>query len=616
MFDKVRVFAKKIGLQFNGLVSFCIYVWQKPGITGILTGKISVAGLLSDSTVPTQAHPLSASTGKGVESPCAFCNFEDSSHDITKVSALKTASGNSATIARSAGIVGIAIMCSRVLGLIREQVFATMFGAGYAYDAFVVAFRIPNLLRDLFGEGALSAAFVTIFSEYDTTRSKEQTWRLAANVLTFFAIALSLLSLVGIFLAEPLVHLLAPDFVEVPGKTVLTATLTRIMMPFLVVISLAAVVMGMLNTKGRFFVPAIASSFFNLGSIIGGVSLALILPRFGQPAIVGMAIGTLIGGLLQLLVQLPALHDTGFRYQPVLALRDPGLLRILKLMVPATIGLSATQINIFINTNFAASCVEGSVSWLNYAFRLVQLPIGIFGVTLSIAMMPLLARQAAEKKVGDMKATLVSSLVMVLALTIPATAGLMLLAKPIIRLIFEHGAFTAADTHATASALSLYAVGLFAYSSNKVLVPAFYALDRTRYPVIASFIAIGTNLILINLTIDRFQHMAIALSTSLTMLLNFLFLTTVLYYHMNGLPLRHLAAGAMKIVAGTLLMSMLIRGGSLLFDGWLHGSVIEQAAALFAVIGGGAASYILVLNAMGLPEFSEVLAKIKGRLRR
>lgn len=507
-------------------------------------------------------------------------------------------------------------MCSRVLGLIREQVFATMFGAGFAYDAFVVAFRIPNLLRDLFGEGALSAAFVTIFSEYDTSRSKEETWRLAANVLTFFAMALSLLSLVGIYLAEPLVHLLAPDFSQAPGKTALTATLTRIMMPFLVVISLAAVVMGMLNTKGRFFVPAMASSFFNLGSIIGGVTLTLVLPRFGQPAIVGMAIGTLFGGLLQLLVQLPTLHATGFRYRPVLALKDPGLRRILKLMVPATIGLSATQINIFINTNFAASCAEGSVSWLNYAFRLVQLPIGVFGVTLSIAMMPLLARQAAEKKIGDMRATLSSSLVMVLALTIPATAGLMLLAEPIIRLIFEHGAFTAADTGATARALSLYAVGLFAYSSNKVLVPAFYALDRTRYPVIASFVAIGTNLLLINLTIDRFQHLAIALSTSLTMLLNFLFLTTVLYYHMNGLPLRHLAAGAMKIGAGTLLMSALILGGNSLFDGWLHGSVVEQAAALFTLICMAAASYILTLKAMGLAELTEVLAKVKTRLRR
>jgi len=529
---------------------------------------------------------------------------------------VKKSSGNSATIARSAGVVGIAVMCSRVLGLIREQVFATMFGAGFAYDAFVVAFRIPNLLRDLFGEGALSAAFVTVFSDYDTTRSREEAWRLAANTLTFFAVALSLLTLAGIFLAQPLVELMAPDFALVPGKTGLTTTLTRIMLPFLVVISLAAVVMGMLNTKGRFFVPAMASSYFNLGSIIGGASLAVILPRYGVPAITGMAIGTLLGGVLQLAVQLPTLKKIGFSYRPLLDLADPGLRRILKLMIPATIGLSATQINIFINTIFAASCTEGSVSWLNYAFRLVQLPIGIFGVALSIAMMPLLARQSAEKKVGEMRATLVSSLVMVLALTIPATAGLVLLASPIIRLIFEHGAFTAADTLATAQALSFYAVGLFAYSANKVLVPAFYALDRTRYPVIASFIAIGTNLLFINLTIDRYQHLAIALSTSLTMLLNFLFLVTVLYFRMDGLPLGYLFRGLLKIVSATALMAALVLAGSSLAMPWLHGMILQQAVALAAIIAAAAISYTLLLNWMKLAELSEVLAKIRSRLRR
>jgi len=529
---------------------------------------------------------------------------------------LKQSSGNSTTIARSAGVVSIAVMCSRVLGLIREQIFATLFGAGFAYDAFVVAFRIPNLLRDLFGEGALSAAFVTVFSDYDTNRTKEDTWRLASNVLTFFAIALSIISIVGIYLSEPLVNLLAPDYALVPGKTALTTTLTRIMLPFLVAISLSAVVMGMLNTKGRFFVPAIASSFFNLGSIVAGTGLAFILPRYGQPAITGMAIGTLVGGILQLGIQLPSLKKVGFSYRFLLDFRDSGLIRILKLMVPATIGLSATQINIFINTNFAASCAEGSVSWLNYAFRLVQLPIGIFGVALSIAMMPLLAKQAAEKNTIEMRSTLVSSLVMVLALTIPATAGLILLAEPIIRLIFEHGAFTAEDTRATAQALSLYAVGLFAYSSNKVLVPAFYALNKTRYPVIASFIAIGTNLVFINLTIDRFQHMAIALSTSLTMLLNFLFLTTILSMKMGGLPFGYLGRGCLKITIATAIMSALIFAGNSFAASWLSGNLPQQGISLFTIILLAGTVYIVLLNAMRLSELSEVLSKIGSRLRR
>ncbi len=516
-------------------------------------------------------------------------------------------------IAKSAGTVGIAVMCSRVLGLVREQIFAAMFGAGFAYDAFVVAFRIPNLLRDLFGEGALSAAFVTIFSKYDTNRTQEETWRLASNVLVFFAIILSLITLLGIYLARPLVDLLAPDFAKVSGKAELTATLTVIMLPFLVFISLAAVVMGMLNTKGRFFVPAMASSFFNLGSIVGGVGLALLLPRYGQPAIVGMACGTLIGGAMQLGVQVPTLFKTGFRFFPHLNLRDPGLHSILKLMVPATIGLSATQINIFVNTSFAASCAEGSVSWLNYAFRLVQLPIGLFGVAFSIAIMPVMARHAAKKDVAAMRGTLVSSLTMVSCLTIPATAGLTLLAEPIIRLIFEHGAFTALDTVATAQTLTLYAAGLMAYSANKILVPVFYALDNTKYPVIASFLAVLANIIIINLTINAFQHLAIALSTSCTMFLNFFFLSAVLYRKMGGYSLTALFRGLFKILIATLCMSILLFFARMLLASFLTGSLLQQLLATALLIFLAASLYAVVLHWLKLPEFTEIVDKIRTK---
>ncbi len=495
-------------------------------------------------------------------------------------------------------------MCSRILGLVREQVFAGLFGAGYTYDAFVVAFRIPNLLRDLFGEGALSAAFVTVFSSYDTNRSQEDTWRLASNVLNFILVLLSIITLLGIVFSGSLVSLLAPDFSLIAGKTALTTTLTQIMLPFLVVISLSAVVMGVLNTKGRFFVPAIASSFFNLGSLIGGTGLAFILPHYGLPAIVGMAIGTLIGGLLQLGIQLPSLFKTGFRYRPIFDITDPGLHRILKLMIPATIGLSATQINIFINTNFASSCAEGSVSWLYYAFRLVQLPIGVFGVALSIATLPLLARQAAQKDLPEMKKTMVSSLTMVFALTLPATAGLIVLAEPIIRLIFEHGAFTAADTLATAQTLALYSIGLFAYSANKVLVPAFYALDKTRYPVIASFMAIVFNIIIIELTIDHFQHLAIAFSTSCTMLINFLFLMVVLRKNLHGFSLTNLVKSLAKILAATAALTGLLWYALPFFASWLHGSVIVQSGALCVLIVSATLLYCLVLHLFKLSEMT------------
>ncbi|KAB2891505.1 MAG: murein biosynthesis integral membrane protein MurJ [Desulfobulbaceae bacterium] len=529
---------------------------------------------------------------------------------------MKSAQTTSQGIARSAATVGGAVLCSRILGLVREQIFAGMFGAGLAYDSFVVAFRIPNLLRDLFGEGALSAAFVTVFADYGANRGRQDTWRLASNVLTFFAIALSLISLLGIFLAEPIVSLLAPDFSLVAGKSELTALMTRIMLPFLVFISLAAVVMGMLNTEGKFFVPAMASSFFNLGSIVGGVGLAWLMPHFGQPAIVGMAFGTLIGGIMQLAVQLPSLKSTGFRFQPLLNLNDPGLIRILLLMAPATIGLSATQINIFINTNFASSCAEGSVSWLNYAFRLVQLPIGLFGVALSIAMMPVLARHAAGKDIAAMRETLASSLNMVFCLTLPATVGLILLAEPIIRLIFEHGAFTPADTVATARTLSLYTVGLFAYSANKVLVPAFYAIGKTRYPVIASFLAILFNIAIITVTIDRFQHLSIAFSTSCTMLLNFLFLSVVLYWKMGGFNLPYLFKGLTKILTASALMAVWLSFGAGPVASWLHGNTAQQFVATFGLILSGGLLYGIVLSRLGMPELNDLLARIRARFGR
>ena len=519
-------------------------------------------------------------------------------------------------VAKSAATVSVAVMCSRLLGLIREQVFAGLFGAGYAYDSFVVAFRIPNLLRDLFGEGALSAAFVSVFSDYDANRSREDTWLLASNVLCFFVVAISLITLMGMVFADQIVDLLAPDFSAVSGKSELTASMTVIMMPFLLFISRAAVVMGILNTKNRFFIPSVASSFFNLGSIIGGTALAFLLPRYGYPAIIGMAFGTLIGGFLQLAVQLPVLKKIGFRFTPVLNLSDPGLRRVLKLMIPATIGLSATQINIFINTNFASSCAEGSVSWLNYAFRLVQLPIGLFGVAISIAALPVLARQASTMNFEAMRTTFVSSLTMVFCLTIPATVGLVVLAEPIIKLIFEHGAFTAADTKATAVALSLYGVGLFAYSANKVIVPVYYAINAARYPVIASFLAIGFNILIIVNTIDHFQHRAIALSTSAVMVINFFFLMIVLYRKIDGFSLRSLGTGLTKIVIAASLMSLVLIFLYRQVHHQFQLSILHQLTFLFLLIAVSSLCYITVLHLLGLQELRDITSKIKARMTR
>jgi len=521
---------------------------------------------------------------------------------------------SSEKIAKSAALVSVAVLFSRVLGLVREQIFAGLFGAGYAYDAFVVAFRIPNLLRDLFGEGALSAAFVSVFSDYDANRPREETWLLASNVLCFFAITLSCIILIGIYFSDSIVALIASDYRAQEGKIELTTTMTMIMMPFLLFVSLSAVVMGILNTRGKFFIPALASSFFNLGSIIGGTSLAYYLPSLGYPAIIGMAYGTLIGGILQLAVQLPTLKNTGFRFTPRLDFKDNGLIRILKLMIPATIGLSATQINIFIGTRFASSCAEGSVSWLNYAFRLVQLPIGLFGVAISIAALPVLARYASQKNYGEMRETFLSSLIMVFCLTIPATFGLIILSEPIIRIIFEHGAFSPEDTRATAVALSCYAVGLFAYAANKVIVPVYYAINATRYPVIASFMAIVINVLIISLTIDVFQHKAIALSTSATMIINFIFLMAVLYGKTGGYRLGPLARGVVKIGVATLVMSAALFAGLRYLQNFQLPSLPMQVCVLAVSIAGSTAIYATMLHFLGIPEFTSLLLRLKQKI--
>lgn len=518
-------------------------------------------------------------------------------------------------VAKSAGSVGVAVFCSRILGLIREQVLAVMFGAGFAMDAFVVAFRIPNLLRDLFAEGALSTAFVTVFTDYDQNKGRAATWRLANNVLLALTLLLGLITVLGLFFSEEIIRIMAPDFGKVPGKIALTQRLTNVMFPFLVLISVAAVIMGILNTRGVFFVPAMASTFFNVGSIVGGVGFAWLAPSFGQPPIAGMAIGTLIGGFLQMAIQMPSLKRAGFEWRPNLNLGDEGLRRIMKLMIPAVIGLSATQINVFINTNFAARCAEGSVSWLNYAFRLMQFPIGVFGVAISIAALPVISRQAAQGDTAALKATYVSSLIMGFLLTVPASFGLAFLAQPIIRLIFEHGRFNAADTVHTAEALAFYAVGLFAYSSVKITVPVFYALKDTKYPVMASFLAVAANILIVSQTLDIFQHRAIAFSTSITMIFNFVFLSAVLYRKVGGYDLAYLLRSLVKITLAALAMGSLAYYFYLgLKEFWGVQNLMSQGATLLIVIAVAVPFYFVTIRLLGIKEFGEVLEKLKGRL--
>lgn len=524
------------------------------------------------------------------------------------------AAQDTGTIARSAGTVGAAVLCSRVLGLVREQVFAYLFGAGFAFDAFVVAFRIPNLLRDLFAEGALSAAFVAVFSDYDENQGEEKTWQLANTVIAFFCMVLSGLVLLGIFFADDLVRFMVEkEFQQMPGKVALTAKLTRIMFPFLLVVSLSSVVMGTLNTKGRFFVPALAASFFNVGSLVGGITMAVVMPWFGQPAIVGMAIGTMLGGLLQLGGQLPTLFATGFRFRWHFDWHDPGLRRILRLMVPAVIGLAPLQVNVLVNTYFASSLGQGAISWLNYAFRLFFFPVGIFGVALSTATMPVIARYAAQRDLERLRETVVSSLIMAFCLTIPASVGLIMLSEPIIRLVYQYGRFDAFTTMRTAEALRCYSLGLFAYAAVKIVVPVFYALNDTKFPVMGSFLTMILNVVIILLTVGTLQHRALALSISLAMTCNFLFLGAALYRKVEGYPLAYVAKGLAKVVAASLIMAGWLYGLHHLLAGVSSATRWVEAGSLLFMMATSVALYGAALYLLRVRELTILVDKLRGR---
>lgn len=441
--------------------------------------------------------------------------------------------GRDTSVLRAAGLMGAATFLSRILGLVREQVFAVFFGAGNAMDAFIVAFRIPNLLRDLFAEGAMSASFVPTFTRTRIEEGDRRAWRLAGLVFRILLVTVGTLALLGILFAPELVGLYAGAFKEIPGKFELTVRMTRLMFPFFPLVALAAAFMGVLNACGIFFLPAFASALFNVASIVVGASVSLLLfrhgPAWGIEPIEGMALGVLAGGLVQALCQLPALYKAGYRWhmrlptEPIWR-RDPALRRMLWMMVPGTVGLAATQVNILVNTILATSQGAGAASWLNYAFRLMQFPIGIFGVSLAAAVLPRVSRQWVESDWSGVSETLSRSLRQVMAINLPASAGLAFLGYPIIELIFQYGRFRPEDTARTALALAMYAIGLTAYSGVKVLVPACYAMGNTRVPVLSSLFSVGVTIALNMAMVGHLGYWALALGTSIGAILNLLIL--------------------------------------------------------------------------------------------
>ena len=541
------------------------------------------------------------------------------------------ARGRGAQVARSAGIVSLAVMASRVLGLAREMVFAYFFGASksFATDAFVMAFRIPNLLRDLFAEGALSSAFVPVFSDYLVRKDEKQAFRLSNLVTNTLILILGTLVVLGIIFAPQLVSVFASGYKDTPGKYELTVYLTRIMMPFILLVALAAQSMGILNARGRFGIPALSSSFFNVGSIVGGIIFAALLtdPTFSHPltaikenpreGIIGMAYGVLIGGFLQYSVQWPSLRRAGFRYRPSLSLSDPGVRRIFKLMGPAVIGTAAVQVNILINSNFASS-IEGNgpVAWLQYAFRFMQFPIGVFGVAIATATLPAISKSAALKQMSEYKETLASSIRLAFLLTIPSAVGLIVLGRPIIALIYQRGDFTAFDTDHTAGALAFYALGLAGYSAIKILAPAFYALDDARTPMTISLLMIAINFFMNWALVGVLEERGLALSTSTVALLNSALLYFIMSRRVGGIEDRQTAVAVGKIVAASVVMGAACWAVSHFLGRALSDSQIARAINVFASVAVGAVVFYFSARALGVKELRTGVGAIARRFNR
>jgi putative peptidoglycan lipid II flippase len=519
-------------------------------------------------------------------------------------------------VAGEAGRVSLATMASRVLGLVREQVMAAFFGAGLATDAFNVAFRVPNLLRDLFAEGALSAAFVPTFTETDHRQGRAEAWRLGAQVMNALVVALALVTVLGWIIAPWLVRALAPGFEKVPGKLELTVVLSNIMLPFLLLIALAAAAMGMLNSVRRFTVPALAPLFLNLGMVVGAIALIPVFRALGQPTILAMAVGVLIGGFLQFAVQVPTLWKLGWRPAWPPALTHPGVKRIATLMLPATIGLAATQLNIFVNTILASLLVQGSVSWLSYAFRLMQLPIGVFGVALATVSLPTVSRHAVTGDLVALRGTLSDALRLVFALTLPATFGLWALAEPLVQLLYQHGRFAAFDTNQTAMALAAYCLGLCAYAAVKVLVPAFYALGDTRTPVVASFLSVVVNLTGNLLLMRPLGHVGLALSTSLTMLFNFAQLSYAMRRKLKRLEGRRMGRTFARTALASAAMGALIRGGVLATRSWWQSGTVPCGVVVLAGLAVGAGATWVFYRVARVEEVADLESSMGGLLRK
>lgn len=520
------------------------------------------------------------------------------------------------SIGKKAGQIGMATFLSRIFGLVREQIFAALMGAGYYADAFVIAFRIPNLLRDLFAEGALSNAFVPTFTDYRMNKSPSQAWQLANLVLGMLCVVVGTLTVLGIIFAPQVVQVIAPGFAAIEGKQELTVYLTRIMMPFLLFVSVAALLMGMLNTYEEFAIPALAPVVFNVVSISAGLVIYSI-DFSAETAVIGWAVGTLLAGVAQMAIQFPKLVSLGWKIRPT-ARRwkmDAGLHQIFWMMIPAIIANSGTQVNVLVNSVLASMLAEGSASWLNYAFRLIQLPIGVFGVTISVVTLAKSSQNMASQSFGELKNNLTSAINLVVMLTLPCMIGFFVLGEPIIRLIYEHGAFKNTDTHATALAIYFYAIGLPAYAAVKVLAPIFFVFKSSKTPMIASLVGISGNILFNVLCYKTLGHRGLALGTSIGVTLNLIILFYFIQTKFVKMDLRLILVRCLQVLLSSLTMGIAAYGMLAAVQGKLDGFAAKFAEVLLPIIA-GMSVYFLMLGLFKFPEMNLLREKLVRRFGR
>ena len=529
---------------------------------------------------------------------------------------------------RTSANVSAAILASRVLGVVRDSVFARIFGVSALTDAYVAAFRIPNLLRDLFAEGALSSAFVPTFSDALAKGGRERAYRLGNLVLGALLLITGTLSLAGLVWADQIVSLITRGFGGNAAQVATGGLLAQIMMPILTFVSVSAVWMGMLNAQQRYLAPAYAPAMFNVTSIACGV-LLLVLHCSERTGIIVWSAGTATAGLVQAFVQLPSLHRLGYRVRPTLAgvWRDVDVRRIVRLMGPATIGLAAIQINVFVNTQYAAALGSGPLTYLQNAFRLFYLPVGLFGVALATVTT---ARASQEAARGD-KAALIDRVsdgvrgVWLLAL--PSAVGLVVLAKPVVQLLFQGGKFLPVHTAATVPIVQAYMVGVLPYSLVKVFAPAFFAVDRPRVPMVASMSSVAANLIFNSLTYRRLGAPGLALGTTVAALVN-LGILRLWFGRVLGQPRRPgwLRDIALLIVANAVLAAAamgawygFLRALAAAPIVWPRGIFrVVHGMALLATIAIGFVTYVAVLRLFrlrGAEELWELPRKVVRRFR-